>query len=368
VILLTEVSQPSDVAAIADKVVAAIGSLGPVGGQELPMTTSVGIALYPDDGEDAATLIDHADSAMYHAKTHRLGSFFFQRMVPARERSLETQARVSRRRSAADYERALAEQERRNAQLSEANEQLVLTSLGAQALQAAAEQAQRRQTKFMAVVARELRDPLAPIRIATAMLGLPRTDELLLPRAQALIERQLANLSRLVGELVDGSRTETGALILERKSVDMAGLIGETVDACRPALNARQQRIDVDLPAGPLEVQGDRARLAQVLGNLLDNASKYTPDGGAIGLSVAVTGKALAVTVSDNGIGIVAQALPHIFEPFVQDARASGLHGTGLGLGLTVVRELVEAHGGTVTARSAGSGLGSQFVVTLPLA
>jgi signal transduction histidine kinase len=130
----------------------------------------------------------------------------------------------------------------------------------------------------------------------------------------------------------------------------------------------RQQQLEVHLPPSATEVDGDPMRLAQVLNNLLDNASRYTPEGGRITLSVGAEGGAVVISVADNGIGITAQALPGVFGPFGQDVLALDFNGTGLGLGLTVVRALVEAHGGSVVAHSAGSRQGSRFVVTLPLA
>ena len=132
-------------------------------------------------------------------------------------------------------------------------------------------------------------------------------------------------------------------------------------------MDTRLQSLVVEVPSCALQLQADPLRLTQVLSNLLDNASKYTPNGGEIRISVAEVDDAFMVTVSDRGIGITAEALPTVFEPFVQDAHAITFNGTGLGIGLTVVRELVEAHGGKVVASSAGSGLGSEFVVTLPL-
>lgn len=268
----------------------------------------------------------------------------------------------------AGHNTAMAEQERGHAQLQEANEQLVLAALDAQDLQAAAEQAQRRQTEFLAVLAHELRNPLAPIRSAAALLGRVNTDEPLLARVQGVIERQVVHISRLVGDLLDVSRVSTGKLRLERRMLEMASVIDEVVDACRPAMDAREQRFHCEMPSRALEVHGDPVRLAQVFSNLLDNASKYTLNGGEINLVVTAAGNSMVVTVSDNGIGITAKALPHVFDPFVQDIHATVFNGVGLGIGLTVVRELVEAHGGSIVASSAGSGLGSQFVVTLPLA
>jgi signal transduction histidine kinase len=139
------------------------------------------------------------------------------------------------------------------------------------------------------------------------------------------------------------------------------------VETCRPALDSRSQSLTIDLAPAPLLVLGDPLRLGQIFSNLLDNASKYTPKGGAIRLSAVVLEGALRITVSDNGIGITADALPDIFELFTQDARAVALYNGGLGIGLAVVRDLVEAHGGTVMASSAGHDLGSDFVVTLPI-
>jgi len=268
----------------------------------------------------------------------------------------------------AGHNTAIAEHERGHLQLQEANEKLVLAALDAQDLQAAAEQAQRRQTEFLAVLAHELRNPLAPIRSAAALLGRVNPEEPLLARVQGVIERQVVHISRLVGDLMDVSRVSTGKLRLERRMLEMASVIDEAVDACRPAMDAREQKFHCEMPARALEVHGDPVRLAQVFSNLLDNASKYTLNGGEINLVVTAAGNAMVLTVSDNGIGITATALPHVFDPFVQDIHATVFNGVGLGIGLTVVRELVEAHGGSIVASSAGSGLGSEFVVTLPLA
>ena len=366
-LILLEVSHASDAVLIADKVIAALGAPSRVGDHVLRLTASIGISIYPDDGEDVDTLIDRADAAMYHAKRHGLSSFVFRAEDPASERSLGAPALESLQQPLTHFELALAAHERRHAQLREANEQLVLAALSAQDLQSAAEKAQRGQTEFLAMLAHELRNPLAPIRTAAALLSLVRTDEPLLLQVQAVLERQVVHMSRLVGDLLDVSRVNTGKLRLERQVVDMAVIIDEAVDACRPAMDTRLQNFAVQVPSCALEVDGDPVRLAQILSNLLDNASKYTPDGGEIRLSVAVVDDAIVMTVSDTGIGITAEALPHVFEPFVQDTHAIGFNGVGLGIGLTVVRELVEAHGGKVVANSPGNGLGSQFVVTLPL-
>jgi diguanylate cyclase (GGDEF)-like protein len=349
-VLLAEITQPSDAERVADKVIAALGTPRRLGEQVLCISASIGISVYPNDGEDAETLIDCADAAMYRSKRGAASTLARPPPPPVPD------------------DLAQAEHHHHHAQMREANEHLVLAALSAQELQAAAEQAQRKQTELLALVAHELRNPLAPLRGAAALLGrLQSGERLLLPRIQAIIERQVAHMSRLVGDLVDLSRVHTGKLRLDPCRVDLISIVDAALDACRPAMELRLQNFDVQLPADAVEIDADPVRLAQVLSNLLGNASKYTPEGGDIALAVQVVGDSLVMTVTDNGIGITAAALPLVFEPFVQDPHATNFNGDGLGIGLTVVRELVEAHGGTVSAASAGTGLGSRFVVTLPL-
>lgn len=219
----------------------------------------------------------------------------------------------------------------------------------------------------LAVVAHELRNPLTPIRMAASLLELAGSDQALLLHLRTVIERQVEHMSRLVGDLLDVSRVATGKLRIEPGKADPVDFVNAAVDACQSSLDARGQRLGVELPAAVPVLRGDPVRLTQVVSNLLDNASKFTPRGGTIGLSVSVQPHAVAITVLDNGIGLTADEQQGLFEPFVQSPRATRFHGGGLGIGLSMVRELVEAHGGTVVARSAGKGLGSQFVVTLPL-
>jgi len=361
----SKVSGPGTVVFGSQNAVATTATFSTTGTYVLRLTASIGISIYPDDGEQAELLIDRADAAMYRAKRHGgVRSLFFHDEEPP---IVHPSALESLRRPLTQYELAQAEHQRHYAQLREANENLVLAALTAQELQAAAELAQRRQMQFLAVVAHELRSPLMPILGAAEVMTRFRADEAQLLRVQGIIERQVEHISRLVGDLLDVSRATTGKLRLERQVVEMAEVIDQTVDSCRPAMDTRLQHFGVHVPSCPLLVHGDRVRLVQVLSNLLDNASKYTQVGGDIGLSVVVVEDAIVITVSDSGIGIAAEALPTVFEPFMQDTHAVGFNGIGLGIGLTVVRELVEAHGGNVAASSAGSGLGSQFVVTLPL-
>jgi signal transduction histidine kinase len=250
--------------------------------------------------------------------------------------------------------------------LREANEQLVIAALTAQELERQVEQMHSRQIKFLAMVAHELRNPLAPIRTAAELLRRARTDEALMARAQGVIERQIAHMTRLVEDLLDGARISTGKFRLEAHRVDLADTLATAADACRAAMDTKHQQLTLALPDAPLRVHGDPVRLAQVFGNLLENASKYTPEGGHIALRASVGSGSIAVTVCDDGIGITREALHHVFDLFVQGTRAMTARNRGLGIGLAVVRELVEAHGGTVEARSAGTDLGSEFIVTLP--
>lgn len=351
-VLLAEVAQPSDAVLTASKLLAALAEPCQVSDRVLQLSASVGIALYPEDGEDAATLIGRADTAMYRIKREGRNSGF--------EAGQPLQL-------AARHEAVLASYGSQLQNLRDANEQLLLSALNVHDLELKADEAQRRQVKFFAMVAHELRNPLNPIRTAAELLDHAGTDAPMLGRLQGIIKRQVAHMTRLIEDLLDGSRLSTGTLRIDRTAVDMGDILGVAIESCRNFIDARHQSLATRLTDRPLHVHGDPVRLAQLFTNLLDNASKYTPDGGKIALEVVAQDGTMTATVSDNGIGISAEALPRIFDLFVQDARARALHKGGLGIGLAVVRELVEAHGGTIVARSAGADLGSQFVVKLPL-
>jgi diguanylate cyclase (GGDEF)-like protein len=361
VILLTEVAQPNDAVQVAEKLIAALGTPKRFGDHVLQLTASVGISVYPDHGDEAETLVEMADAAMYRAKRHGKGTYRVHGEAPTGIQPVTAPAPVDAPAP------SLISHQRLHAQLQEANEQLVLSALNAQELQAAAEEARQRQSEFMAVVAHELRNPVAPIRVATAMLGRADVDETLLPRIQLIVDAQVAQISRVVADMIDVSNVGNAALKLQRRPVELAAVIDSAVDVCRPTMEARRQQFSLHLPLRLLEVHGDAVGLKQLFSNLLDNASKYTSDGGSIGVSVATASSNAVITVSDNGIGIAPQALPYVFEPFAQDIHAIGFNGVGSGIGLTAVRALAQAHGGRVLASSAGIGLGSQFTVTLPL-
>jgi diguanylate cyclase (GGDEF)-like protein len=356
-ILLPEVSQTADATTVAAKMSAALAAPTREDGHPIRLSASIGISHFPDDGTTADTLIDRADLDMYRTR----------RLRDTRLPSAGAAAPGPAASGAPPTTDAAEDDTLRLAQLRDANEALVLAALTAQVKLASAEKMRARQTDILGVVAHELRNPLPPMLQAAAALTRSRMDSRLLQQLQGIIQRQVGHIGRLVQDLLDVSRVATGKLRLDCGAIDVAALVAEAADTLRSAIDLRQQHLAVSVPPDVPQVHGDRMRLLQVLTNLLDNASKYTPVGGAIRLAVTATPDTLAITVSDDGIGIEASVLPTIFDAFVQDGRATRFSGAGLGIGLTVVREMVEAHGGAVTAWSDGVGLGSRFVVTLPL-
>jgi diguanylate cyclase (GGDEF)-like protein len=366
--LLADVSHSSAVEAIAAKVLDGLSAPALIGGSEIALSASIGIAMFPEDGDDPATLIALADQAMYRSKNRQRGTFAFHSGVTEAEDGIARPAIDPRRRRAAEREVTPARQQPGVLQLREANENLVIAALTAQALEEKAVDAQRRQAQLLAIVAHELRSPLAPIRAAADLLKHAGTNAALLEKAEAIIKRQVTHISKLVGDLLDGSRVSAGKFRLEPRTVELADILGWAVQTCQEAVDRRRQRLTLRLPSPPLLLDGDPMYLVQIFGNLLDNASKYTPESGDISISAVALGHSLAITVADNGLGIAPETLPKIFELYAQGVRASAHNVTGLGVGLAVVRDLVHAHGGTVVGRSAGAHLGSEFIVTLPCA
>jgi PAS domain S-box-containing protein len=229
-------------------------------------------------------------------------------------------------------------------------------------------EADRRKDEFLATLAHELRNPLAPIRNAAYVLGRLNVDDERVRWAQELIERQATHLTRLVDDLLDVSRIVRGKAALRMGPVVLGDVVRQAVETVRPTLEARHHRFDLRLPAADVRMQGDSARLAQVIVNLLDNASKYTPEGGHISLEAEVSGATLEIRVRDDGMGMPAELLPRVFDLFRQGEHCSDRSSGGLGIGLTLVKSLVEMHGGQVTAASPGGGHGATFTVRLPLA
>ena len=228
-------------------------------------------------------------------------------------------------------------------------------------------EADRRKDDFLAVLAHELRNPLAPLRNALQILRMTSDQDGAI-RAGEMMERQVEHMVRLVDDLMEVSRITRGKIDLRREPVDVSQLIRIAVETSRPLIEAAGHKLLVTLPAEPLTIDGDPVRLTQVVSNLLNNSAKYTDAGGQIWLTVAREGSAVAISVRDTGAGIPPEMLPQVFELFTQVDRHSNRSQGGLGIGLTLVRSLVEMHGGSVQARSDGVGRGSEFIVRLPLA
>ncbi len=224
----------------------------------------------------------------------------------------------------------------------------------------------QRKDEFLAMLAHELRNPLAPIRNAAQLLsahgGKPEIEW-----ARAVIERQTTHLVRLVDDLLDVSRMVRGQITLQRSPVTLADIVQTAIETSRPLIRRRKHHFAVQIPEQAVHVEGDLTRLAQVLSNLLNNAAKYTDDGGHIRLDAEVVGTMVAIRVRDTGLGVAPNLLPHVFDLFTQADRTLDRAEGGLGIGLTLVKRLVEMHGGEVEAHSEGLGRGAEFIVRLPV-
>jgi len=229
-------------------------------------------------------------------------------------------------------------------------------------------EADRRKDEFLAILAHELRNPLAPIAMAVEILRHVPADDENVGSARDIIGRQTAQLARLVDDLLDVARINSGSIQLRKERVDLARVIASTLEISRPLIVARHLDVDADLAAGPLTVIGDPVRLAQLCSNLVNNAAKYSHVGGRIGITVRRDASDIELRFKDAGIGIPRDMLERIFEPFTQVQRPRDAALGGLGLGLALVMKLVVLHGGSVQAESAGSGRGSEFIVRLPAA
>jgi signal transduction histidine kinase/ActR/RegA family two-component response regulator len=223
----------------------------------------------------------------------------------------------------------------------------------------------RRKDEFIAVLAHELRNPLAPLINAVQLLRRAANDTATRDQAFAIIERQTSSIARLVDDLMEMARVTSGRLTLQRERVPLADVVERSVEIVSGLMNQRGHRLSITLPPQPVEVCADANRLQQILVNLLNNAAKYTDDGGRIDLIVSREGELAAIRVLDTGIGIEAELMPRLFQPFTQSPYSVGRSRGGLGIGLSLVRRLIELHGGTIEARSE-IGVGSEFTVKLP--
>lgn len=231
----------------------------------------------------------------------------------------------------------------------------------------ALKESDRRKNEFLAILAHELRNPLAPIRNALHIMRLTGANGEAVSSETEMMERQVGQMVRLVDDLLDVSRINRGKIELRKDQVELASVVHHAVEACRPAMESATHDLSITLPTQPVYLNADPARLAQVVGNLLNNACKFTDEGGRIWLTVEREGKQAVIRVRDNGIGIAADQLPRIFDMFMQVDTSLERSVSGLGIGLTLAKNLVEMHDGTLEVHSAGAGQGSEFVVRLPI-
>lgn len=246
--------------------------------------------------------------------------------------------------------------------LVQANARLVRDAQRSQRDAKDAAEARRRQAAFLVTIAHELRNPLLPLRLAARSLEHAHHDAARMDALLATINSQVDHIGRLINDLLDSAAADAGQLRLRRMPVALGDVLETAIAVCQPAMEARRHQFTSSRTSAPLAMDGDAVRLVQVFVNLLQNAAKYTPEGGRVWMRCERRAGDAVVTIADNGIGIGPAALPRLFDMFAQEEAGPG----GLGIGLALVRQLVTAHGGTVVARSPGKGQGSEFVVTLP--
>ncbi|MGH8613438.1 MAG: response regulator [Gammaproteobacteria bacterium] len=254
----------------------------------------------------------------------------------------------------------------RTAELVASNERLQATITERRRAEEALKEAGRQKDEFLAMLAHELRNPLAPIRNAVQVLQRLELAEPRLDWGRAVIDRQVGQLTRLVDDLLDVSRLARGQISLKKEPVELRMIVERALETSRPMIEADRHHLSVALPSEPVCLEGDLTRLAQALGNLLNNAAKYTQEGGRIELTAEQAEDQVVLRVRDTGVGIPAETLPYVFDLFTQGDRALDRTQGGLGIGLALVKKLVELHGGQVEASSPGPGQGSEFTLRLP--
>ena len=355
VLLLTEIASAADPGVVAEKLVASLAQLTQVAGVPVRVSASIGISVFPDDATDVDQLVDCADKAMYRSKRAGGNCFHFFSM---HESPAEAALRPSQHAS--------------GAQLLEANEHLVLSAMTASAVAAQKEllladlqRAARNKDEFLSVLGHELRNPLAPLVTTLDVMRLRGGGHETIEHAT--MRRHIGHLVRLVDDLQDVAKIASGKVTLRPQLIQIGDIAAEAVAMAKPLLELRHHRFVFHEAPQPLTCRGDPVRLEQCIANLLINAAKYTQPGGTISLTTSQDGEQAVITVKDDGRGISAEALPHVFNLFFQERGDGQLRDAGLGVGLALVRSLVGLHSGSVSVCSDGVGLGSEFVIRLPL-
>ena len=358
VLLLTEIAGAADPGLVAQKLVASLAQLTQVDGVAVRVSASIGISVFPDDAADVERLVDCADRAMYRSK--RAGGNCY-RFFSKHEAPIGTNAAATSEPGGAS-----------GAQLLEANQNLVLSAMVASAateqkelLLAELQSAATNKDEFLSVLGHELRNPLAPLVTTLDVMRLRAGGHETIEHLT--MRRHLGHLVRLVDDLQDVAKIASGKVNLRLELIRIGDVAAEAVAMAKPLLEQRQQHFRLDEAAQTLTCRGDPVRLAQCIANLLINAAKYTPPRGTITLTTRQDGEQAVICVKDDGRGISAEALPHVFNLFFQERGDGQLRDAGLGVGLALVRSLVGLHSGSVSVHSDGVGLGSEFMIRLPL-
>ena len=254
---------------------------------------------------------------------------------------------------------------RQRAQELELESKVIERTAELAAANAALRDADRRKDEFLATLAHELRNPLAPIRYAVELMRMAADDPAAAENARAMVERQVSHMVRLIDDLLDASRINRNKLRIVLETVDIAEALHAAVETVQPLIIGGKLRLDAIYPDEPIPVRGDYVRLTQLFANVLTNAAKYTETGGTVSLRVEKTCSHVLISVKDDGVGIPAEMLPHVFDLFAQVDHTLNRSQGGLGIGLALVKRLAEMHGGHVTAHSDGIGRGAEFVISL---
>jgi signal transduction histidine kinase len=332
------------------------GELLQVTSDGAPCPPELAAALRQGEAEGARTRVAQAEVIPLKAGARTVAVLAFVNRRGPRARSTADQAMLdelaTRAAVAFDNARLYWNLKREMARTKEAEEKLL--------------EAARRKDEFLAMLSHELRNPLAPIRNAAEVMRRIAPADPAIAWARDVVERQVTHLAQLVDDLLDVSRITQGKIALKKEPVELGKVIQHSIETARSMLEAKRHQLVLGMPSTPIWVHGDFARLAQVVGNLLNNAAKYTAEGGRIELTASADRGEAVITVRDNGIGIDGELLPHVFELFTQGERTLDRSQGGLGVGLTVVQRLVDLHQGRVEVHSAGIGKGALFRITLP--